>query len=180
MKTLGDQLRTYRLQRGWSCEELAERVGVSGQTVRSIETDPQYNAGLKLLKALGDQLNLRLVTFYEEVPMTMTEDRIRIGNDELIMHLRKHYTTKANNPALGAKIGKWLEENAGAIQLPHQYATEYMIGLPPTTKIPAVSATGLPKGAVIFEFDIAKLPELYRFLAELGGERKGKADYTPV
>jgi putative transcriptional regulator len=42
-----NQLRVLRAERGWSQAELAERLGVSRQTVNAIETD-RYDPSLPL------------------------------------------------------------------------------------------------------------------------------------
>ena len=47
MKTLGNNIRTYREQKGLSQEELAEKVGVTRQTIISIESG-KYTASLVL------------------------------------------------------------------------------------------------------------------------------------
>ena len=51
-----NQLKELRAERGWSQAELAERLGVSRQTVNAIETgkyDPSLPLAFKLAQAFG-------------------------------------------------------------------------------------------------------------------------------
>jgi putative transcriptional regulator len=51
-----NHLRDLRTSRGWSQQELAERLGVSRQTVNAIETeryDPSLPLALKVAKLFG-------------------------------------------------------------------------------------------------------------------------------
>lgn len=51
-----NRLRVLRAERGWSQAELAERVGVSRQTVNALETgryEPSLTLALKLARLFG-------------------------------------------------------------------------------------------------------------------------------
>jgi hypothetical protein len=128
-----------------------------------------------MLRLLEDVLQVEFTIIIKEKEMTM--NRIRMGNDELILHIRKHYNCTLDNPTLGRRIWKWLEENAEGEQQKSFYEAPWMLKIPEDQNFPAVSAKGLPKGGVMFEFNITALPCLYIFLAELGGTRKNESDY---
>lgn len=54
-----NHLRTLRAARGWSQAELAERLGVSRQTVNAIETekyDPSLELAFKLAALFGQRI----------------------------------------------------------------------------------------------------------------------------
>lgn len=54
-----NQLRTLRAARGWSQAELAERLGVSRQTVNAIETekyDPSLELAFKIAALFGQRI----------------------------------------------------------------------------------------------------------------------------
>lgn len=56
---VGQRVRTYRLQRGWTLDELAEVSGVSRRTVVNVEkaaTNPSVGVLLKLADAVGVSL----------------------------------------------------------------------------------------------------------------------------
>jgi transcriptional regulator with XRE-family HTH domain len=178
LKPIGERIKERRLKLGLTRDVLGARVGVTGQTILNLEQDPDYNLGTRLLGRLGMVLGVEFeITMKEKATM---KKRIRMGNDEFIFHIRKHYKCPLDNPTLGKLIGEWLETNANGEKLPHQYATPYMIGLPPDQAIPAVSRTHLPKGSVIFEFDLDQLPALYERLADWGGTALKKSEYIQV
>lgn len=89
--------------------------------------------------------------------------RIRMGNDEFILYIRKNYTEcQATNELLGRQIWIWLRDNADgqkgeANQLCSWGTTGEHIG-----------ERLLPKTATQFTFNAARLPDLYRFLDGLG------------
>jgi transcriptional regulator with XRE-family HTH domain len=176
LEPIGVRIKERRSKLGLTRDALGARVGVTGQTIFNLEQDPTYNLGTRLLHRLGEELGVEFqITMKEKATM---KKRIRMGNDELILHIRKHYECPSDNPALGKKIWEWLDNHAHARQLPHAYRAPYMIGLAAGEKIPAVSGTGLPQGSVMFEFDLEALPELYEFLSELGGTRKEEHEYA--
>ncbi len=54
-----NKLRTLRAEREWSQEELAQRLGVSRQTVNAIENekyDPMLPLAFKIAKAFGKKI----------------------------------------------------------------------------------------------------------------------------
>ncbi len=54
-----NQLRVLRAQRGWSQADLAERLGVSRQTVNAIETgkyDPSLPLAFKMAEIFGQPI----------------------------------------------------------------------------------------------------------------------------
>lgn len=54
-----NRLRTLRAERGWSQAELADRLGVSRQTVNAIETG-KYDPSLPLAFKLSEVFALRI------------------------------------------------------------------------------------------------------------------------
>lgn len=178
LKPIGERIKERRLKLGLTRDVLGARAGVTGQTILNLEQDPDYNLGSRLLGRLGTVLGVEFEIHIRE-KATMKK-RIRMGNDEFIFHIRKHYKCPLDNPTLGKLFGEWVEANANGEQLPHQYAAPYMLGLPADVRIPAVSRTNLPKGSVIFEFDLDQLPALYERLAEWGGTPRHEGEYVQV
>ena len=60
-------LRTMRAQRGWSQAELAERLGVSRQTVNSIETE-RYEPSLTLAFRSASLFGERIEALFTPAP----------------------------------------------------------------------------------------------------------------
>lgn len=56
---MNNRLRVLRAERRWSQAELAERLGVSRQTVNAIETG-KYDPSLPLAFAIAKQFELRI------------------------------------------------------------------------------------------------------------------------
>lgn len=89
--------------------------------------------------------------------------KITIGNDELILHIRKnHPECTTSTASLGKSIWVWIRDNdpeaeKGEIK-PCLWGSEGDF----------VSADQLPKSATQFSFDVRLLPALYMFLDELG------------
>lgn len=70
METLGGQIRLARLRRGYSLELIAERAGVSRQTVWKVEKgNPSVAMGIyaKVLHAIGLEQDLLLVARDDEL-----------------------------------------------------------------------------------------------------------------
>ena len=88
--------------------------------------------------------------------------KIRMGNDEFILYIRKTSECEKSNDHLGREIWKWLR-NKGAKKLfdekPQPCYWE--------TNGPSTDEKKLPQDATQFEFDRAILSELYTFLDEL-------------
>lgn len=83
--------------------------------------------------------------------------RIRMGNDEFILYIRKHTTCELPNDQLGRRIWEWLRDEAKGIELgviPCRWGSEGEF----------ISATNLPHNAMQFEFDRDRLPALFSFL----------------
>lgn len=59
-----NHLRVLRAERGWSQAELAERLGVSRQTVNAIETG-KYDPSLPLAFALADVFGRPIEALFE-------------------------------------------------------------------------------------------------------------------
>jgi putative transcriptional regulator len=54
-----NRLKVLRAERDWSQAELAERLGVSRQTINSIETeryDPSLELGMRIARLFGQQV----------------------------------------------------------------------------------------------------------------------------
>jgi putative transcriptional regulator len=59
-----NRLRVLRAERDWSQAELAERLGVSRQTVNAIETE-KYDPSLPLAFALAQLFELRIEDVFQ-------------------------------------------------------------------------------------------------------------------
>ena len=59
-----NQLRTLRAERGWSQSELADRVGVSRQTIHAIESG-KYDPSLPLAFKLAEVFDLLIEELFE-------------------------------------------------------------------------------------------------------------------
>jgi putative transcriptional regulator len=59
-----NQVRELRTGRGWSQGELAERLGVSRQTINAIETE-KYDPSLPLAFKIGRLFKLPLETVFQ-------------------------------------------------------------------------------------------------------------------
>lgn len=160
VNNIGKLIEERRRLIGMSRAELAAALGVSAQTVLNVERDRSYNLGTKLLLRIEDALGVEFhVVMKEKTTMT---DRITMGNDEFILYIRKNYDCKIANPQLGRRIWVWLRDNANG-----EYASDQRAALWGQS-IPAVARTGLPGSATQFEFDRNTMPDLYRFLDQLG------------
>jgi putative transcriptional regulator len=60
-----NRLRLLRAERGWSQQELAERAGVSRQTINSIEAE-RYDLSLPLAFKLGKVFGLAVESMFED------------------------------------------------------------------------------------------------------------------
>ena len=62
-----NQVKTLRMTRGWSQAELASRLGVSRQTVNSIENN-KYDPSLPLAFVIARVLESSIENIFEEEP----------------------------------------------------------------------------------------------------------------
>jgi putative transcriptional regulator len=59
-----NKLRVLRAERGWSQQELADRLGVSRQTINSIEAE-RYDPSLPLAFSLGKVFGLPIEKIFQ-------------------------------------------------------------------------------------------------------------------
>ena len=64
LPTMKNYLRELRAERGWSQQELAERLGVSRQTVNAIEAE-RYDASLPLAFRIAKVFRLPIEQIFE-------------------------------------------------------------------------------------------------------------------
>ena len=62
-----NRLRELRSERNWSQADLAERAGVSRQTINAIETE-KYDPSLPLAFALARIFNLKIEDVFDDRP----------------------------------------------------------------------------------------------------------------
>ena len=163
MNHIGERIESRRRQLGLSRLQLANRLGVSTQTVLNFERDPTYNLGTALLRRLEEALNVTFdITMKEETVSTI----IKMGNDEFILYIRKNYQgCVTSNDDLGKRIWKWItEHDATAKQLDNGNSSPCFWG----DTAAHIGQTKLPKTATQFEFDRSLLPSLYDLLDALG------------
>ena len=60
-----NRLRQLRAERGWSQQALAERVGVSRQTINAIETE-RYDPSLPLAFRLAETFGCRIENIFKQ------------------------------------------------------------------------------------------------------------------
>ncbi len=170
MNRIGIVIEERRRHLGLSREALAQQIEMTAQTVLSLERDPDYNIGTRLLLRLEQALRVEfLISMKEDV---IVDDRIRMGNDELILHLRAHHPNGWSNDQLGKRIWAFLRDHADGAKV--------------AENVPSVWATSslgrsrardaLPLTAAHIEFSVAALPALYRFLRELAKRPPTDAD----
>lgn len=71
---LAHQIRTLRTSRGWSQEQLAEKVGAKSQSVISRLEDPSYGRHtLQTLEKLGDAFDVALLVKFVSFNRLLTE-----------------------------------------------------------------------------------------------------------
>lgn len=87
--------------------------------------------------------------------------RIKMGNDEFILYIRKRGVCSLRNNLLGKMIWEWIRDNANGIQVGTRKNCEW------GEEADNVDPKVLPYKATQFEFDRDKLPELYDFLDSL-------------
>ena len=67
-----NSVRLHRLNRGWSQSELAQRLGVSRQTINAVETDkydPSLPLALRLAKLFGVGVDALFHDHWEQEPL---------------------------------------------------------------------------------------------------------------
>jgi transcriptional regulator with XRE-family HTH domain len=163
MNQIGELIEARRRQRGLSRLQLANRLGVSTQTVLNLERDPTYNLGTSLLRRLEGALNVTFdITMKEETMST----RIKMGNDEFILYIRKNYNDCATtNIDLGKRIWTWIRErDATAVKVGKEEAEPCFWGGTAAN----TGETKLPTWATQFQFERSLLPSLYDHLDALG------------
>ncbi len=91
-------------------------------------------------------------------------DKIIIGNDDLILYIRKrHKGCKLKNNDIGRKTWAFMRKELGTKKRGSQKVIwDWGKG---------TTAEKLPKTAHQFELDPDRLPELYRYLDELGANK---------
>src|SRR4051794_17176603 len=115
MNDVGKLIEEQRRRRGLSRGELAQRIGVSVQTVLNLERGPDYNLGTRLLRrieaALGGEFRIE---FMEGV----MNERVTMGNDEFVLYIRKKKDNcPLTNDQLGRRIWIWIRDNADGEKL---------------------------------------------------------------
>jgi putative transcriptional regulator len=63
--SMENRLRQLRAERGWSQQALAERVGVSRQTINAIETE-RYDPSLPLAFRLAETFGCRIENIFKQ------------------------------------------------------------------------------------------------------------------
>jgi len=158
---VGALIEDRRRALGLSRRDLAERIGVSKQTILNLERDQTYNIGTRMLRELEGALDAEFTIALKKKKTAMGET-IHMGNDEFILHIRKQYDCDLSNPQLGRRIWRWLRDNADGEQVSGQVTAAWGDG------IAAVRWNKLPGTATQFRFRLDALPALYRFLGQLG------------
>jgi transcriptional regulator with XRE-family HTH domain len=159
MNDVGKLIEARRKKVGLSRDQLAERLGVTAQTVLNLERDAGYNLGTRLLRRIEDVLGVEFTVEMKE--KHRMSDTIRMGNDEFLLYVRKTGSTALNNAQLGKKIWAWLEANADGQKLALDQPCLW------GAQGDNVGEDRLPATAAQFEFKRSSLPALFTFLDEL-------------
>src|SRR5690606_10737403 len=114
MNRVGKLIEDQRKRRGLSRRELAQLLDVSAQTILNVERDPHYNLGTRLLRGIEVGLGGEFHISFEE---GMAMNRIRMGNDEFILNIRKNGECPLTNDQLGRRVWVWLRDYANGKQL---------------------------------------------------------------
>ncbi len=69
---IAKNLRQYRLIKGMQQKELAEKVGLSKDTISKIETGKQHNIGSKYLILISRELDVELFQLFMADPEALT------------------------------------------------------------------------------------------------------------
>lgn len=79
IKNIGIKLKSYRLQKGFSIKQLAEKSNVSDQTIMNLENGTSNNLSLVKLESISNALSLPIHFFITEKSMYL-EDTSSIVN----------------------------------------------------------------------------------------------------
>lgn len=74
-RELGERLRAYRVQRGWSQEELAERADLHTTYIGQLERG-EKNATIESISKVAAALNISLSKLFENISLTSGEKDI--------------------------------------------------------------------------------------------------------
>lgn len=162
IKDLGNIIENRRKQLGISREKLANDIGVTPQTIINIEKLSDYNIGTKILSKLESALKIKfIINIIEESQM----EKIKFGNDEAILYIRKNYPEcTLDNRNLGKLIWEWMISNANGAKLFNGDPQPCYWGEDGNF----VTELKLPKTATQFEIDRTALPDLFSYLDYLG------------
>lgn len=168
MNRVGLLIEERRCHLGMSRQDLADAIGVSAQTILNVERDPDYNLGTSLLRRLESALRVEFnILMKEDV---IVNDRIRMGNDEFILHIRKHYPSRWSNDQLGKRIWVFLRDHAEGQKVAEDVPCKW------NTMIRSRAPDALPVTAAHFEFRADALPAIFRFLRELAERQPDDRD----
>lgn len=119
-KIAGEQLRLARLARGYSLEEIGDRVGATRQFIHQLETGAR-SASDDLIAALADELGVTAAFLGQPIPSTVRPEQC---------HFRGHITRPASVTSQVLARGTLLDKFVAAIE-------EHL-------ELPAVSFPDLP------------------------------------
>ncbi len=160
MDTIGKQIKERRQRLGLSRPMLAERIGVSVQTILNIEDDPAYNLGTTMLRRLEPELGVAFEIAIRRV--TVSKSKITMGNDEFILYVRKRGgAAGAENAGLGRRILSEIMRLDPSARCVKEDAVSLW------AQEESYSLNKLPMTASQFEFERKILPELFEFLDNL-------------
>lgn len=74
-KQIGERLRAYRNQKGWSQEELAERAGVHPTYIGQLERG-EKNATIESISRVSDALGIPLSVLFENISVQPVQNGI--------------------------------------------------------------------------------------------------------
>jgi transcriptional regulator with XRE-family HTH domain len=165
---IGGLIEARRRQLGLSRLQIANCLGVTSQTVLNLERDPNYNTGTNLLVRLEEALQVTFeITMKEREAMNT---KIRMGNDEFILYIRKNYPNcTMGNERLARLIWEWIDNcDTPAEKIHDGKSVPCLWGASATM----IDESKLPKTAQQFQFERKHLPKLYDYLDALGSGQK--------
>jgi len=159
MKPVGAKIERIRKLWNLSREDLANRLGLTAQTVLNIERDPTYNLGVDLLIKLEKALSVTIEITFKEHEMN---PHMNISSAHLIHQLRENnQASQVGNKELGKKIRLWMK--AHGIE-PSEWDAPVIWPI----QEPEVSEFHLPKTSAKYQISASLLPELYAFIFTIG------------